>query len=188
MSAPNWILQQERVLLLVVDLQQKLMPAIFERERVQRNAVLLLRLAETLQLPAVLTTQYAAGLGPTVPEVLAAAPGHEPVDKTSFGCFGSAEFLERLNGHQGRDQLLVAGVESHVCVTQTVLAALGRGFQVHVAADATSSRREADWRLGLRRMEHAGAVVSSAEMATYELLGRADTPEFKRLLPYLRER
>jgi len=188
MSALTWTLQRDRVLLLVVDLQEKLMPAIFERERVEHNTILLLRLAETARLPALVTTQYAAGLGPIVPAVREVAPYHEPVDKTSFGCFGSAEFLERLSGFQGRDQLLVAGVESHVCVTQTVLAALGRGYQVHVAADAVSSRRETDWRLGLRRMEHAGAVISSAEMAIYELLGRAGTPEFKRMLPHLRGR
>jgi nicotinamidase-related amidase len=180
------LLRPERTALVVVDLQQKLLPAIADRERVLRNSVLLLRLAETLSLPVVLTTQYERGLGPTVPEVLAAAGGAVPLDKVSFGCFGSPEFQDRLAALGGRDQLLVAGIESHICVAQTVVGALEKGYIVHVAGDAVGSRTEENRAVGLRRMEKAGALLSSTEMAVYELLGRSDAAAFKKMLPLLK--
>jgi nicotinamidase-related amidase len=179
-------LERERTALVVVDLQQKLLPAIAESERVLRNSLLLLRLARVLDLPVVLTTQYRKGLGATVPEVAAAAAGVEPLDKVSFGCFGSEEFLARLRALDGRDQLLVAGIESHICVAQTVLGALEHGYRVHVAGDAVGSRSESNRQVGLSRMERAGALLSSAEMAVYELLARSDGHAFKQMLPYLK--
>jgi nicotinamidase-related amidase len=166
-------LRPERTALVVVDLQEKLLPAIAGRERVLRNSVLLLRLAEVLSLPAILTTQYERGLGPTVREVAEAAGGTAPLDKVSFGCFGSPEFL-------------VAGIESHICVAQTVVGALENGYTVHVASDAVGSRSEENRAIGLRRMERAGALVSSTEMAIYELLGRSDAAAFKKMLPLLK--
>ena len=185
-AAPRDVLRRERTALVVVDLQEKLLPAIADRERVLRNGLLLLRMAHELELPVVLTTQYEKGLGPTVPEVRELAPCVTPVDKVAFGCFGSDAFRERLAGLPGRDQLLVAGIEAHICVAQTALGALGAGYQVHVAADAVGSRGAENRQIGLRRMERAGAVLSSAEMALYELLARSDGAAFKRLLPYLK--
>lgn len=180
------LLRPERTALVVIDLQEKLLPAIAQRERVLRNGVLLLNLANVLALPVVLTTQYSRGLGPTVPEVLAAAPGVAPLDKMSFGCFGSPEFLDRLKALGGRDQLVVAGIESHICVAQTVLGALEHGYTVHVASDAVGSRSEENRAVGMSRMQRAGALVSSTEMAIYELLGRSDAAAFKRMLPLLK--
>lgn len=180
------VLRRDGTVLVVVDLQEKLLPAIAGKDRVLRNSLLLLRAARELELPVVLTTQYAKGLGPTVGEVLAEAPGVTPIDKVAFGCFGSEEFLSHLERFPGRDQLLVAGIESHICVAQTALGALGEGFQVHVATDAVGSRSPEDREVGLRRMERGGAVLSSTEMAVYELLARSDSEAFKRLLPYLK--
>jgi nicotinamidase-related amidase len=179
-------LHRDRTALVVVDLQEKLLPAIAESQRVLQNSLLLLRLARELELPVVLTTQYAKGLGPTLAPVLAEAPRVEPLDKVCFGCFGSEEFLARLRSLAGRDQLLVAGIESHICVAQTVLGALEQGYAVHVAGDAVGSRLEANRQVGLSRMERAGAWLSSAEMAVYELLERSDGSAFKRMLPYLK--
>jgi len=173
--------------LVIVDPQTKLMAAIFEAGRVTRNCVLLLRLGQILSIPAIVTTQYAQGLGPLVSEVACAAPGVTPLDKTSFGCFGDENFVNRLKEvAPGRDTLLVAGVESHVCVAQTVLAALNAGYTVQVARDATSSRTLENWEAGLHRMDRAGAVLSSTEMMIYELLGKSGTPEFKAMLPLLK--
>ena len=173
--------------LVIIDPQTKLMPAIVEADRVTRNCVLLLRLAEILSIPAIVTTQYSKGLGPLVSEVACAAPGITPLDKTSFGCFGDEHFAVHLQTvAPGRDTLLVAGVESHVCVMQTVLAALNAGFTVHVARDATSSRTRENWEVGLHRMDRAGAVLTSTEMMIYELLGKSGTQEFKALLPLLK--
>jgi nicotinamidase-related amidase len=185
-SASSHVLDPQRTALVVVDLQERLLPAIAESERILRNSVLLLRLAEILALPVLLTTQYARGLGPTVPPVLEAAPGVTPLDKVSFGCFGNAEFLERLAALDGRHQLVVAGIESHICVAQTVLGALERGYAVHVASDATGSRTAENRGIGLDRMSRAGAVISSTEMAVYELLGRSDGAAFKKMLPLLK--
>jgi nicotinamidase-related amidase len=179
------LLDRGRTALLVVDLQEKLLPAILDRDRVLQRSLLLMHAARELELPVILTTQYQKGLGATVPEVLAAAGGAEPLDKTSFGCFGDPGFRARLQA-LGRDQLVVAGIEAHICVAQTVLAGLHSGLAVHVATDAVGSRQAADRDVGLRRMEAAGAVLSSAEMAVYELLERSDGAAFKRLLPFLR--
>jgi nicotinamidase-related amidase len=179
------LLQPERTALVVVDLQEKLMPAIESRERVLRNSLLLLKLAEVLKLPVLLTTQYRKGLGEILPEVRAAAPGAVPLDKVAFGCFGDAAFGERLAG-LGRDQLLVTGVEAHICVCQTVLGGLDKGYTVHVVSDAVGSRTSENRAVGLARMERAGALVSSAEMALYELLGRSDREAFKQILPLLK--
>jgi nicotinamidase-related amidase len=183
---PSSRLERDRTALLVVDLQQKLLPAIAKGERVLANSLLLLRLARALELPVLLTTQYSRGLGPTVPEVLAEAPGVEPLDKVSFGCFGNEDFLARLRELAGRDQLLVAGIESHICVAQTVLGALEKGYAVHVASDAVGSRSRPNRLIGLSRMERAGAFLSSAEMAAYELLARSDGLAFKQMLPFFK--
>ncbi len=186
-KATSRILTPQAAVLLIIDPQTKLMPAIFEADRVVRNCVLLLKLSEILSIPAIVTTQYAKGLGPLVSEVACAATGTTPVDKTSFGCFGDENFVGHLKeAAQGRDTLLVAGVESHVCVTQTVLAALNGGYLVHVAQDATSSRTRENWQAGLHRMDRTGAVLSSTEMMIYELLGKSGTPEFKAMLPLLK--
>ncbi len=169
------VLRPERAALVVVDLQERLLPAIIGRERVVKNSLLLMRLAEILKLPVVLTSQYKKG-----------APGVEPLDKVSFGCFGDEAFLNRLQSLSGRDQLVVTGIECHICVAQTVLGALDQGYQVHLVSDAVGSRSEENCRTGLARMERAGALVSSAEMAVYELLGRSDSDAFKKMLPHLK--
>jgi nicotinamidase-related amidase len=181
------VLDRNSSALVIIDPQTKLMPAIFEADRVIKNCVLLLRLAQVLSIPAIVTTQYAQGLGPLVSEVACAAPGFTPLDKTSFGCFGDEKFVAHLKEvSPGRDTLLVAGVESHVCVAQTVLAGLNAGYMVHVARDATSSRTRENWEAGLHRMDRAGAVLSSTEMMIYELLGKSSTAEFKAMLPLLK--
>ena len=186
-SAASRILSPESCALVIIDPQAKLMPAIFEAGRVIKNTVLLLRLSQLLSIPAVVTTQYAKGLGAPVSEVACAAPGITPFEKASFGCFGDEKFPAHLKQvAPGRDTLLVAGVESHVCVTQTVLGALNAGYLVHVARDATSSRTRENAEAGLHRMDRAGAVISSTEMMIYELLGKSGTPEFKTILPLLK--
>jgi nicotinamidase-related amidase len=170
--------------LLLVDLQDRLLPAIQGHETIVARAELLLRGALELGLPVVATTQYARGLGATHPAIAALLPS-PPIDKTAFGCFGSDDVRAALRA-TGRSQLLLAGVEAHICVLQTCLGAVEAGYDVHVVEDATGSRADRDRDLGLRRMERAGAILSSVEMSLYELLGRAGTPAFKKLLPLFR--
>jgi nicotinamidase-related amidase len=177
----------EQCALVVVDIQEKLLAPIFEKEKLVRNAQLLIRLAEILKIPAVVTTQYAKGLGNTIPEIASLLPQALPIDKLSFSCFGSDAFCSSLRRIPGqRTTVLVCGMEAHICVTQTVLAALREGYLVHVASDAVSSRTEWNRNIGLERMRSAGAVISSTEMIIYELLGSSGTPAFKDMLQHLK--
>jgi nicotinamidase-related amidase len=180
-------LMAEQCALLVVDMQEKLLPPIWEKERLVRNVQLLIRMAGILKIPALVTTQYAKGLGNTVAEIASLLPESSAIDKTMFSCFGSDAFcsaLKRLPGH--RTTVLLCGMETHICVMQTALAALLEGYLVHVASDAVSSRAEANWRVGLDRMQASGAIRSSTEMMIYELLRASNSPAFRELLPFLK--
>jgi nicotinamidase-related amidase len=181
------LLEAEQCSLLVIDIQEKLLPPIFQKEQLIRNAQLLIRSAGILKIPALVSTQYAKGLGHTVPEISSLVAGTEPIDKTLFSCFGSDLFcsaLKRLPGQ--RNTLLLCGMESHICVMQTALGALREGYLVHVASDAVSSRTEWNWKIGLDRMRAAGAVISSTEMMIYELMRSSSSTAFKELLPFLK--
>lgn len=181
------LLEPNQCALLVIDIQEKLLPPIFEKEQLIRNAKLLILAAEVLKIPAVVTTQYSKGLGPTVPEIASLLPETDAIDKHRFSCFGSDTFgslLKRLPGN--RNTLLLCGMESHICVMQTALAALREGYIVHVASDAVSSRTEWNWKIGLERMRSAGAVISSTEMMVYELMRSSSSPAFKEMLPHLK--
>jgi nicotinamidase-related amidase len=180
-------LDAEQCALVVIDIQEKLLPPIFHKEQLVKNAQLLIRAAHILKIPALVSTQYAKGLGATVPDVASLLPGTDAIDKTLFSCFGSDAFcsaIKRLPGQ--RNTLLLCGMESHICVTQTALAALREGYLVHVAADAVSSRTELNWKIGLDRMRDAGAVISSTEMMIYELMRASSSAAFKELLPHLK--
>jgi len=180
-------LEPEQCALVVIDIQEKLLPPIFQKEQLVRNSQLLIRAAGILKIPALVSTQYSKGLGNTVPEVASLLPSVEVADKTLFSCFGSDVFcslLKRLPGN--RNTLLLCGMETHICVAQTALAALREGYLVHVASDAVSSRAEWNWRVGLDRMRDAAAVISSTEMMIYELMRSSSSTAFKELLPHLK--
>jgi len=179
-------LRAEECALAVIDIQEKLLPPIWEKERMVRNSQLLLRLANIMSIPVVATTQYAKGLGQIVPEIASLLPETKPMDKLEFGCFGNGEFCSAVSRLALRNTLLICGMETHICVMQTALGALSQGLNVHVAADAVSSRAELNWKLGLDRMRDAGAVISSTEMMTYELMGKSGTPIFKEMLKYIK--
>ena len=173
--------------LVVVDIQEKLLPPIFNRESLVKNSQLLIRLAKILDVPVMVTTQYSKGLGATVSEIASLLPDVAAIDKMEFGCFGSDPFRAKLKSLPGnRTTVLLCGMESHICVMQTALGALNDGYLVHVASDAVGSRAEWNWKIGLERMKAAGAVISSTEMVMYELLRCSGTAEFKQLLPYLK--
>ena len=179
--------EAEQCALLVIDIQQKLLPPIFQNEQLVRNAQLLIHAAGILKIPTLLSTQYAKGLGETVPEIASLLAGTDPVDKTLFSCFGSEVFcslLKRLPAQ--RHTLLLCGMETHICVMQTALAALREGYLVHIASDAVGSRAEWNWKIGLERMRAAGAVISSTEMMIYELMRSSSSAAFKELLPHLK--
>jgi len=167
--------------LLVVDLQEKLMPAIHEGAGVLNQSRKLIHVARLLKLPVLVTEQYPKGIGPTVPEIRAALGDAPTVEKMTFSGCGAEPFWAQWNSFARRNAI-VCGVEAHVCVQQTVLDFLERGQSVFVLADAVGSRRPLDYDLALQRMHDAGAIVTTAESVIFELLGRAGTPEFKEVL------
>ena len=168
--------------LLVVDLQERLLPAMCEREKAVQNSIRLLKGAGILGIPTFVTEQYRKGLGATVSDVITALPsGVAPVEKLIFSACGAAECLPFFREKNVRN-ILLCGIETHVCVAQTCLDLLENGFQVFVAADAASSRTPENHQLGLERMRDAGAVIVSTEMVLFELLERAGTDEFKQVL------
>ena len=180
-------LQAESCTLVVIDIQQKLLPPIFNKEQLVRNTSLLVRLARILDIPILVTTQYAKGLGETIPEILSLVGGTPSIDKLEFSCFGKDAFCSAVKSLPGnRNTMLLCGMETHICVMQTALGALEQGYLVHVASDAVGSRAEWNWTIGLQRMRDAGCVISSTEMMMYELLRRSGTDAFKELLPHLK--
>ena len=185
-EAARRTLRPEDCALAVIDIQEKLLPPIFEKERLVRNSQLLVRLADILSLPIIVSTQYVKGLGPTIPEISGLLPEVETIDKLEFGCFGNDSYCTAVDKMANRKTLLLCGMEAHICVMQTALGALSRGMDVHVAADAVSSRTELNWKLGLNRMQAAGAVISSTEMMIYELLQKSGSPAFKEMLKHLK--
>ena len=181
------LLQADQCALLVVDIQEKLLPPIFNKDELVKHSQLLVRLANILEMPTIVTTQYAKGLGTTVPEIASLLASTQPIDKLQFGCFGCNEFRSALKSLPGnRNTVLVCGMEAHICVMQTALGALNDGYLVHVASDAIGSRVRWNWDIGIDRMRAAGAVISTTEMMIYELLRSSGTQQFKEMLPYLK--
>lgn len=170
----------ESAMVLIVDVQEKLLPAVVQAEACVAAVERLLRAAAVLGVPMLATEQYPAGLGPTRPSVRQLL-GEAPVlEKLTFSAC-TEELIERLQA-MNRRQIIVAGIEAHVCMQQSVLDLLRLGYVPFVCADATTSRRELDCRVGLERMRQAGAIVTTTESVILELLGAAGTPAFKQIL------
>jgi nicotinamidase-related amidase len=168
-------LDRDRAALVVIDVQEGFRKAIPDFERVAKATATLIEGAEAIGIPIVISEQYPKGLGETAPEVAEHLPeGTRPLEKVVFSVAEAEDF-----DLAGRDQALVCGIETHVCVNQTVLDLLEDGADVQVAEDAVGSRTEENRRIGLHKMERAGAVLTSVETALFELLGRAGTDEFK---------
>jgi nicotinamidase-related amidase len=168
-------LDPQRTILIVVDVQEGFRKAIPDFEQVTKAAATLIEGAEAIGIPIVVTEQYPKGLGQTAREVAERLPeGTRPLEKVRF----SATYADGFHLSR-RDQVLLCGIETHVCVNQTALDLLDSGVEVQVAEDAVGSRSEQNKRVGLRKMERAGAVLTSVETALFELLERAGTDEFK---------
>jgi nicotinamidase-related amidase len=178
-------LSRSRAALLVVDIQDRLMPAMpaATAADVVRNTGILIQAAAQLGLPIVVSQQYPRGLGPTiraVEDALAGAPGVHRFDKLEFSAAAAPAFAA-LAPVLGRDQWIVCGMETHVCVYQTARDLVARGWTAHVCADAVCSRTGLNWELGMGLMERAGAIPSSTEACVFDLLGRAGSDEFRAL-------
>ncbi len=175
----------ENTVLLIVDMQEKLAPAIAGIEDIVANVSRLMRAAAILDVPIVFTEHYVKGLGPTVKELSSLAESAAVFGKINFSAMQEQPFYDLMNAID-RDRVIVTGTETHVCVMQTSLELLDCGFLPYVAVDATGSRNDVDKETALSRMREEGIGVVSTEMVLFEWMTRGDTPEFRKILPLIK--
>lgn len=172
------LLERQHTTLLVIDIQERVNAVMRYRETVESNVVKLIRGFQLLHVPILLSEQYPKGLGHTIAPIRQALQATLPLQKMTFSCCGSDEFITGLQEKNIR-QVVVVGIETHVCVLQTALDLLAHQYQVYVVRDAVSSRHDLDHQTALQRLQQAGAIITTAEAVLFELLTRADTAEFK---------
>jgi nicotinamidase-related amidase len=189
MSPPHpMTLDRERTALVVCDVQERLFPAMDadHREEVMRNIKVLATSARRLGVPILVTELYPKGLGHTLQELLdTLGPGVEPLEKVTFSCGAASAFRARLEAIGAR-QVVLTGIEAHVCVLLSALDLVAFRYAVQVAADAVTSRTQANWRLAMDQLRQAGAVVTATESVLFQLLRRSDTDEFRELARLIR--
>ncbi len=181
-------LEKDKTVLLVVDVQERLIPTMSEMvyQKTLKNIQFLVEAAEHLKVPVVATEQYPKGLGPTVSELTEACKS-KVIEKVSFGCCGEPSFLDYMTDLD-RPQVIVAGMEAHVCVYQTVLGLLEGGYSVHLVRDAIISRSKLDYQNALELAAQAGATVTTAETVLFQLMGTSAAPEFKAISNLIKNR
>ena len=176
------MLHPDETIIVVVDMQEPFLRVIHERERVVKNVCALLRGAKILRVPIVSTVQNLKAMGDVISEVKARLPPLlPPFDKMTFSCYADPGFASEIS-RSGRKQVLLCGVESHICISQTALGMLDAGYQVHVCTDAVSSRTVENWRMGIEKIRQAGGLVTSVESALFEMLQEAGTADFREIL------
>lgn len=187
--AANGLLKPDTCFLHVVDVQESLMRQIHNAEEVAANVKLMLHCSKILGLPILANTQYKKGLGLYVPEIEELMEGVSRPDKVEFNAFANKETATLVDTLPASVTcMLIVGVETHICIHQTAMGALEKGITPYIVSDAVSSRTPENHQAGLARMQAEGCVVGPAEMFIYEMLGRAGSPEFKQILPFIVER
>lgn len=176
----------EETLLLIIDVQGRLAASVTDATNVEAAIGRLVRGCSVLEVPVMVTEQYPKGLGHTVESLRELLPGAEPIEKLSFSCCGNETFMERLRSFN-RNEILIVGMEAHVCVYQTAVELLDFGYNVHLVTDGVTSRSEANRQLGISCIERAGAFLTSTEMALFELLRTAGTDRFKAVSAIVKE-
>lgn len=172
----NYRLEKEEVVLVIIDLQEKLMKAMQDREKVYKNTQILLKTAQQLQIPVIVTEQYPKGLGPTANEIKENLDQYEYLEKLSFS---AADGLKELLMNSGRKTLIIVGSETHVCVFQTVRDMIAEVYNIHLVKDAVCSRFDVNHSNGLELMRDLGAVITNTETVVFDLFKVAGSPEFK---------
>lgn len=179
------MLTTDKTVLVVIDMQGKLAQSMCCRETLFENVQKIIKGAQVLGIPMLITEQNPKGLGPTIPEIADLVPGVRRIPKLSFSCCGNESFSKELSGLQRR-QVLLSGIEAHVCLYQTTVDLVAFGYEVHVLADAVSSRTAENKAIGLQKMKDAGASITSVETALFELLRVAEGPAFKQIISILK--
>ena len=180
------LINKEKTALVVVDIQEKLLPRIRFHNLVVNNTLLLIEYAKIADIPIIVTEQYPRGMGHTIKEISNAIPDFNPITKVSFGCFGEKEFKRTLERFKP-ENLIITGIETHVCICQTVLEGLA-DYSIYVPVDAVSSQNKGDWVTALERMKENGTDLVSTEMLLFEMMKEAGTGEFKKMLPFIKEK
>ena len=171
------ILKRDEVAFVLIDIQEKFMPVIYDIENIIANANKLVKGASILKIPLVVTEQYPKGLGKIVDKI-ELEPRQEIIEKLSFDCFGCYDFVREIES-LGVKTLILFGIESHVCVLKTALEGIQRGYEIHLATDATSSRTLENKNIALDRLRHSGVFIASTEMILFQLMDQAGTEEFR---------
>jgi nicotinamidase-related amidase len=174
------MLEIQKSCLVVVDVQGKLAQLMYEKEILFKNIQILIKAAKILKIPILWSQQCPESLGSTVPEIAQLLTDCEPINKAAFSCCGEENFNARLN-ETTRNQVLLCGIETHVCIYQTAIDLLRKGFSVILSADAVSSRTPENKKFAIKRMAVEGVKISSSEMALFELLKTAEHPQFKNI-------
>jgi len=174
----KFTLHKDKSILMVIDIQDRLAQVMNNREAVITNTVNLIELAKIYKIPIVLTEQYPKGLGNTVKEIRDVLHEYKPYEKLAFDCCLEDSILSRIKD-LSRSQIIVTGMETHICVLQTVTSLIANGYNVHLVSDAVCSRVEHNWKIGLEMTRDIGAVITSTEIALFQLLKVAGTEEFK---------
>jgi nicotinamidase-related amidase len=185
-SVKHFDLEAGKSQLLLIDFQEKLLPAVCDDSKTTRNVRTLLKACETLQIPVKYTEHYPQGLGETVPEILEAMPvDKRRFEKVHFSCCDEPDF-ETFFRYAGRDHVILAGIESHICVLQTAADLLSKEYRVYVASDACSSRKNEHHDEAMQTLRALGALVAPTESIVYRLLRKAGTSAFKAMLPFFK--
>ncbi|MFN4033560.1 MAG: isochorismatase family protein [Fimbriimonadales bacterium] len=187
MERSEKLLSREQSVLVVVDLQETLLRTIKVGEEIANNIILLVKVAQALEVPTMYTTQNAGKLGGVIPELETFVGDTPVIDKLCFSCAGSDAFMKQLQS-LSRTQVVLTGIEAHICIMQTALDLVKAGYTVHTPFDAIASRHKRDWKYALLRLSHSSVIVSSVESVIYEWLQEAGTEQFRSVLPLLKER
>ena len=183
----RFFLERDKALLVVIDVQEKLCAAMDHKvlKKLTKNISILQESAAELQVPVLITEQYVKGLGPTLAELKEKAENAPCLEKMAFSCCGNTEFVEKIKA-SGRTQIIVCGMETHVCVLQTVIELRDAGYEVHLVKDAVMSRSKDNWQTAIEAMTLTGTVPTCTESVVFQLLKLAGTEEFKKLSKLVR--
>lgn len=186
MSLEKFFISPENALLVIVDMQEKLAKAMKEEilEKTVKNIITFIELCKLYQIPIIFTEQYPKGLGKTLQDIKSPI-NDEAIEKISFSSAGEEKFASKIR-ELNRQKIILTGMESHVCVWQTALDLLQRDYHVFVPSDAVCSRKKHDWKIGIELMKNAGAVITCTETLIFQLLKKAGTAEFKKMLEFIK--